>query len=131
MNESLKKTLYAGLQYNLRMIRGGETKSRVLNTGNGTSTNWVGIKTALRYDFKPILFSLDQLTKYITIGGETFVPLYKLSGVDPKEVSLRDVFDIGLNKASYNEIQKLHEWHFNVFNLKEDQYIKAEDGQYY
>ena len=37
------------------------------------------IQSVINVNFKPILFSLEDLTKEITIGGETFVPIVELA----------------------------------------------------
>ena len=89
------------------------------------------------YDVKPILFSLEDLTKEITIGGETFVPFDELIKI--KNVRLRvekyengdkkllniNTFSFSLFDFEYKIIEKLLEWKFNVFNLPEIEYIKV------
>ena len=86
---------------------------------------------------KPILFSLEDLTKEITIGGETFVPFDELIKI--KNVRLRvekyengdkkllniNTFSFSLFDFEYKIIEKLLEWKFNVFNLPEIEYIKV------
>ena len=88
-------------------------------------------------DVKPILFSLEDLTKEITIGGETFVPFDELIKI--KNVRLRvekyengdkkllniNTFSFSLFDFEYKIIEKLLEWKFNVFNLPEIEYIKV------
>lgn len=63
-------------------------------------------------DYKPILRPLSDLTKPITHDGETFVPKLWLYHNYIGE-------QMGLNPAtwSYRVIQKLIEWHFDVFGL--------------
>ncbi len=89
------------------------------------------------YDVKPILFSLEDLTKEITINGETFVPFDELIKI--KNVRLRvekyengdkkllniNTFSFSLFDFEYKIIEKLLEWKFNVFNLPEIEYIKV------
>ena len=104
------------------------------------------------YDVKPILFSLEDLTKEITIGGEIFVPLHELFKIQYKgtyhEESIRGMYcsELGYNRIysshlgtaaecvihinnlhnnEYWKIEKLLEWKFNVFNLPEIEYIKV------
>ena len=86
---------------------------------------------------KPILFSLEDLTKEITINGETFVPFDELIKI--KNVRLRvekyengdkkllniNTFSFSLFDFEYKIIEKLLEWKFNVFNLPEIEYIKV------
>ena len=87
--------------------------------------------------FKLILFSLENLTKEITINGETFVPFDELIKI--KNVRLRvekyengdkkllniNTFSFSLFDFEYKIIEKLLEWKFNVFNLPEIEYIKV------
>ena len=89
------------------------------------------------YDVKPILFSLEDLTREITIGGETFVPFDELIKI--KNVRLRvekyengdkkllniNTFSFSLFDFEYKIIEKLLEWKFNVFNIPETEYIKV------
>ena len=91
---------------------------------------------------KPILYPLSWLTKEIECNDSQFIPsktLMRLSRNDNFEYSLTFAFirmlklDIeqgnerdlinDLNNAPYWVIQKLIEWHFNVFNLPEHLYI--------
>lgn len=86
---------------------------------------------------KPILFSLEDLTKEITINGETFVPCVKLNEILYVRLVLAELTngDIRLfNEKTqtsnflgfeYGLVQKLLEWKFNVFNLPEIEYIKV------
>jgi hypothetical protein len=72
--------------------------------------------------FKPILRPLSDLTKEIEVNGEKFVPI---KHKDIKTTStLKHVakynFDYKeLNFARWDVIQKLFEWHFDVFGLIE------------
>ena len=81
---------------------------------------------------KPILFSLEDLTKEITINGETFVPLHKILEEYCFNLKVMSKEEILSYKESLLEIDisyKVHslllEWKFNVFNLPEDEYIKV------
>lgn len=68
-------------------------------------------------DIKPILRPLSDLTKEIDVNGDVFVPLDVLAYLfgngflyfNPNEIS----------KQPYEQIQKLLEWHFDVFGLIE------------
>ena len=89
--------------------------------------------------FKPILFSLEDLTKPITIGGETFVPIDELNKIKnvrlivekykngDKRLLNINTFSFSLFDFEYKIIEKLLEWKFNVFNLQEDEYVKVTD----
>lgn len=83
---------------------------------------------------KPLLYSMDMLTKEIEHKGERFIPCDKLalSRIDCKltfesDDSLLYGNIIKISKLSYEIVQKLLEWHFNVFGLDESEYIKKEN----
>lgn len=77
---------------------------------------------------KPILRDLSDLTKEITHNGDEFVPdelLFNLGLNDMNpgwEGLIKD--EVYMNTLQWGIIQKLFEWHFNVFNLPEELYIK-------
>lgn len=83
------------------------------------------------YNFKPILWDLSMLTKEITHEGETFIAMQRLS----KEFEMniiehcfleQNVSNKGfdwLRSTSYPIVQRLIEWHFNIFSLNESQFI--------
>ena len=72
---------------------------------------------------KPILYPLDWLTKEIEHNGEKFVPEYWID--DKLGRSIDDVITDNrfVLELPYFVMQKLIEWHFNVFNLPEHLYI--------
>ena len=97
---------------------------------------------------KPILYPLSWLTKEIEHNGKKFMPVAKIisevhniyydklkAGEDIKSRSNRKVYNIGwednwwkiefgeITSLRYDYVQKLIEWHFNVFNLPEHLYI--------
>lgn len=88
--------------------------------------------------FTPILFSLDNLTKPITINGETFVPMEKLRKMYPNTpnfeyiVGLTHVsnfyFKEGLTNTNieYCVVQKLFEWKFAI-NLPEGSWLPVSE----
>ena len=81
-----------------------------------TSSNMLGkgienrnIDTFLNDEFKPILRPLSDLTKEIEVNGEKFVPIDRLEDfID---------FELGYERVDYWKIQKMFEWHFDVFGL--------------
>lgn len=77
-------------------------------------------------EVKPILYSMDYLTKEIEYKGERFYPYEKL------HLCFSDVTNL-LNEDlwigqwwDYEKVCKLIEWHFNVFGLSDSEYIKKE-----
>ena len=85
--------------------------------------------------FKPILHPLTSLTKPITHKGEIFVPIEKLKEIYPNIDNARYLLknDYWLTKnladsiIEYCIIEKLLEWHFNVFNLPSDCFVEVTD----
>ena len=84
------------------------------------------------FNVKPILFSLEDLTKEITIGGETFVPLHKILEeycFNLKVMSKEEILSYQESLLEIDISYKVHslllEWKFNVFNLPETEYIKV------
>lgn len=88
--------------------------------------------------FKPILFPLEDLTKPITIGGKTFKvedEIFAMCNVGLssnakkywKENFIENIKNTPYTQLSYEVVQKLLEWKFNVFNLPEDEYVKVTD----
>ena len=71
---------------------------------------------------KPILRPLSDLTKEIEHNGEKFIPWHELEfGID-KDLDIEII--VGDSEYLYisytelrNEMQKLFEWHFDVFDL--------------
>ena len=75
---------------------------------------------------KPLLRSLDSLTKPITVKGynddKEFVPVEELGWN-----SFQHIINSGnLLGVGFNYIQLLLKWHFNIFNLPETEYIKID-----
>lgn len=84
-------------------------------------------------DFKPILRNLSDLTKEIEVNGEKIIPIEKIADIqsfqypnlkrdriisDTEYYIKKDILNI-----PYKIINKLIEWHFNVFSLPEHLYI--------
>lgn len=65
--------------------------------------------------FKPILMPLSDLTKEIEVNGEKFVPKEYLQYNYIGE-------SIGMNVATFSHrvVQKLLEWHFDIYGLIEN-----------
>ncbi len=71
-------------------------------------------------EVKPVLYPLEYLTKEIEHEGEKFVPQNKLRHLDLEWLINSDKL---IMKTNYEDVLKLLEWHFNVFQLPEDQFI--------
>lgn len=128
-------------------------KAENTDSSNEEGKEWMGIKTIIgmhdetvmqslnnfpyiiRFHvskIKPILRPLSDLTKEIEVNGERFVPIIHLKKLfnlrmyqfmDNKIYSLNYGVFIDYTQLPYNVIQKLIEWHFNVFNLPENLYV--------
>ena len=96
---------------------------------------WQGVDVRV---LKPVFYDLSYLTKEIEHEGETFVPIEKLFGsalaisgytvfqdFQYKEFAHLTYVKKGLKSFPFlfEQYQKLFEWHFNVFNLSESEYI--------
>lgn len=106
--------------------------------------NGVELKSALTFNCKPILRPLSDLIKEIEVNGEKFVPIAELLKIKyPYRGDFKDMYasitvdytgypsayysymatkDIIINpndceNLPYWIIQKLFEWHFDIFNL--------------
>lgn len=78
------------------------------------------------YKIKPLLRSLDSLTKPITVKGynddKEFVPYKQLGWGNGTQVIPTILADM-INVYSFKLLLKLH---FNIFNLEETEYIKID-----
>lgn len=124
--EQLKiEHLSAYLPYGLKITSIHKLHS---GTGIGSIKHILTTKSKL---YKPILRPLSDLTKEIEHNGERFVPIERLACLYDFELSdryfIRMYIDGGyttsLLELPYILVQKLLEWHFNVFNLPEDLYV--------
>lgn len=87
----------------------------------GTGGRFGFIQRGFR-QFKPIVRPLSDLTKEITINREFFIPIDELSQYVSQQT------DNGINGLEwriistfpYKDIQKLHEWHFDVYDWIKD-----------
>jgi hypothetical protein len=117
------KHLAPYLPYNLKMEH---YETKIIKKLQGISTNTLGQPYCLclnsiwynSFVFKPILRSLSDLTKEIEVNGEIFIPLQKLEYMFGDCTKLTDTMLV--NSFVQNGIvNKLIEWHFDVFNLIE------------
>lgn len=65
-------------------------------------------------NFKPILHPLSDLTRQIEHNGEKFTPDWKLQHIGDK---MYEGFPYEVLKGRYCDVQKLLEWHFDIFGL--------------
>jgi len=73
---------------------------------------------------KPILRPLSDLTKEIEVNGEKFVPMNFINELAFVNILGYSDFEdlikpLGINECSFWQIEKLSEWHFDVFGLIE------------
>lgn len=66
---------------------------------------------------KPILRPLSDLTKEIEVNGEKFVPQDKMKHLDLEWLINSDNL---IMKTNYEDVLKLLEWHFDIFELIKD-----------
>ena len=77
---------------------------------------------------KPILRPLSDLTKEIEVNGEKFVPFERLCLMSDYSEYMQqieeDVYEMNTPvRWPYEIVEKLFEWHFNVFNLPEHLWV--------
>lgn len=88
----------------------------IVYLSNGLHENQV-----LVYDFeinyKIVKHPLSDLTKEIEVNGEKFVPLKKM-GYNVSWYGW-DFYKINILEQKYSDIQKLLEWHFDIYGLIE------------
>lgn len=103
----------------------------VMNTGQGSSKNWIGIGAVIkRQGYQiispfPILRTLAYLNKEIEHNGESFTPIHRFyemyGGGYSSFESYYDIhwidFENPLKCLQYVDVLKLFEWHFDVFGL--------------
>lgn len=79
-------------------------------------------------EVKPILYSMDMLTKEIEHKGERFIPSIEIEKhtITGGTYNWHAVKLENLRYLNYEVVQKLFEWHFNLFGLDESEYIKKE-----
>lgn len=84
------------------------------------SENLAGVINDSKYlnNIKLHLRPLSDLTKEITINGETFVPYDVIEARFPESKYTCVVMDNGIIEMSFwDEYQKLLEWHFDIYGL--------------
>ena len=131
---------YLGTGLNIRHNDG----DNLIMNATGSGSNFISIDDIEEYG-KPLLRSLDSLTKPITVkwynDGNSFVPLDELNKVlGYTEVSIVNFVNSGLGyrindgaqtALSFRDdvlpiLSLLLKWHFNIFGLEETEYIKID-----
>ena len=102
------------------VIRHNDGDDLIMNA-TGSGSNFISIDDIEEYG-KPLLRSLDSLTKPITVkgynDGKEFVPL--------DEIQQYDINAENILLQQFWIVNRLLQWHFNVFNLPETEYIKID-----
>ena len=96
-----EKVIIRGLNYNSDYLN----IDYEINEHNKVSTN------CFYNEIKPILRPLSDLTKEIEVNGERFVPNYWFG----RSLHLQSILD-----EKFHIVQKLIQWHFDVFGLIEE-----------
>ncbi len=103
-------------------------KPIVMNMGEGSSTNWVGIKSISRYHddgnyvYKPLLFPPTMLFEEMEHKAERFIPMNHLEIFGYKHNAKYCYNLSGGVWSSFRglrvwQAQLMLKWHFDVFNL--------------
>jgi hypothetical protein len=102
---------------NLDIVTGIDFEHKIISSLNNGNV--------LIKDFKPALRPLSDLTKEIEHNGEKFVPYNKLTKEISNKAWLSEI-KINLSRPVYLPyfmVEKLFEWHFDVFNLPPELWI--------
>ncbi|MBS9774748.1 MAG: hypothetical protein KGV59_06290 [Tenacibaculum sp.] len=138
MKQLTIKEIASYLPYKVECIHSNNKTYRIA----GAEVNYVtlqhlkdevyNIGTVFRYEeIKLRLRDLSNLTKEIEYNGEKFIPIEKLKEdlwrdwCDSFDEYLEFIHDANYGtyailQGSYRIIQKLLEWHFDIFNLRKD-----------
>jgi len=104
------------------------TYKRKFEGCRGDCISFTGRNNIVDLDFKPILRPLSDLTKEIEHNGERFVPIeYGCNGLDldlqnlEREIRLNKSFSkqLIIGEHKFKTVNKLFQWHFDVFGLIE------------
>jgi hypothetical protein len=111
------KHLSAYLPYGLKIGHKSGAKSiHILHHGNGIGS----ISHILTSDlYKPILRPLSDLTKEIEVNREKFVPIEMLDNYHNFSIIRWNDIETDPTRYPFTIVQKLIEWHFDIFGLIE------------
>lgn len=153
-NNNLQKTLCNGMMYGLKFkSRLLDEPQAITGINIDHKVNLIDVYSGSE-DFhgeaiKPYLFDLTDLTKEIEFRGQRFVPLERLFIPEDHDMQIRFIrndrilefythytgseeyenhYELYLDEWwgwEFWIIDKLTEWHFNVFELSKDQFIRV------
>lgn len=138
-NNTKHQVICEQLPYGLKILIGdaySHEKYRIFELDKnavGICENKICIASAINTSLCfPILHEMD-LTKEITVNGETFVPLDRLKDdpdwdfMDGGNIWVYELFQgkkTDMTMIPYGIIQKFKEWHMNYLDLPESDYVK-------
>jgi len=130
MEELDLKHLAPYLPYKLRLMHGGiNGENKVMNTGQGSSCNWVGISSVIKWQKRdklkalPILKPLSDLKKPIDIFVSNVTYEQHLRLRRDKETCLwgasvtTQPLLFNYPDIDYKTMNTMFSWHFDVFGL--------------
>lgn len=98
--------------------RNSKNKNQLYNFNNLKNADGIGRGFLLK-EITPILRPISDIEKEIEVNGEIFIPLEKLESMFGDCTKLTDTMLVG-SFVPFGIVQKLFEWHFDVFNLIEN-----------
>lgn len=113
--KELKNVIHYYLPHELRM---GYNNGAVISQTRKLTVDNLGNYLSPISQAKPILRHLD-FTKEIEHNGEKFVPMLKLHNQTQKNIISGITYSSIIDFMPFMDIQKLFEWHFDVFGLIE------------
>ena len=95
------------------------TYNRKIKGCSGDIISWSGHNSVEQMKVKPLLRPLSDLTKEIELNGEKFVPIEMLSYYANEQTEKGTTgLEWGIvSSLPYTDIEKILEWHFDVFSL--------------
>ena len=111
------------LPYNLYLWNEVKQKAVMMNMGEGSSGNWVGIKAVSRYYergnyvYKPILYPLSMLTEEIEHEGEKVHMMERIWNSTQGNITLEWIKQHHIQRVPYFVARELFKYHFDFFGL--------------
>lgn len=109
------------MPYGLKVLHGD--KSKIMNTGQGSSNHWIGISSVWRWhnagvrDVKPFLIPLYDLKSQTLYGWSTCPAFILRDEFNYDIISSYGYAHVKVESYPYRIVELLFKWHFDVFGL--------------
>lgn len=102
------------------------TYKRKIKGCKGDIISWQGNNNIFDLEVKPILYSMEMLTKEIEYKEKKFIPAKRL-GLSETDILALKAWGEFSGRLLHKDFEQLIEWNFNVFGLSESEYVKKEN----